>query len=277
VHAEPSGHELTGLGDRTVRKVSRKLVPFLLLLYTLAYLDRVNVGFASLEMTRELRFSNEVYGFGAGIFFLGYWLLEIPGAVLVERWSARKWISRIMLTWGAAAAATGLVNTAGQFYTARFLLGVAEAGFFPGIAVYFTHWFPANERAKAFAGYMRIHALEASGGLTYSQMGRFATADGKPAGTNDPAAAVKGADGQPASNLARNTWVTETALATALNVSYMAEKTATFGIVVGIALLLAGFGFAILAIGGALRNPELGFGLSSRKRGAEAKEAIPAS
>ena len=135
----------------------------------------------------------------------------------------------------------------------------------------------SGERAKAFAGYMRIHALEASGGLTYSQMGRFATADGKPAGTNDPAAAVKGADGQPASNLARNTWVTETALATALNVSYMAEKTATFGIVVGIALLLAGFGFAILAIGGALRNPELGFGLSSRKHGAEAKEAIPAS
>ena len=144
--------ELTGLGAQTVAKVSRRLVPFLLLLYTLAYLDRVNVGFASLEMTRELHFSNQVYGFGAGIFFLGYWLLEIPGAVLVERWSARKWISRIMLTWGVAAAATGLVNTAGEFYTARFLLGLAEAGFFPGIAVYFTHWFPAQERAKAFAG-----------------------------------------------------------------------------------------------------------------------------
>jgi len=144
--------ELTGLGAQTVAKVSRRLVPFLLLLYTLAYLDRVNVGFASLEMTRELHFSNQVYGFGAGIFFLGYWLLEIPGAVLVERWSARKWISRIMLTWGAAAAATGLVSTAGEFYTARFVLGLAEAGFFPGIAVYFTHWFPAQERAKAFAG-----------------------------------------------------------------------------------------------------------------------------
>jgi MFS family permease len=123
--------ELTGLGAQTVAKVSRRLVPFLLLLYTLAYLDRVNVGFASLEMTKELRFSNQVYGFGAGIFFLGYWLLEIPGAVLVERWSARKWISRIMLTWGAAAAATGLVSTAGEFYTARFVLGLAEAGFFP--------------------------------------------------------------------------------------------------------------------------------------------------
>ena len=152
VRAEVTRNELPGLGERTVRKVSRRLVPFLLLLYTLAYLDRVNVGFASLEMTKDLHFSNQVYGFGAGIFFLGYWLLEIPGAVLVERWSARKWISRIMLTWGAAAAATGLVNTAGEFYTARFVLGLAEAGFFPGIAVYFTHWFPAKERAKAFAG-----------------------------------------------------------------------------------------------------------------------------
>jgi F0F1-type ATP synthase membrane subunit c/vacuolar-type H+-ATPase subunit K len=119
-----------------------------------------------------------------------------------------------------------------------------------------------GERARAFAGYMRIHALESSGGLTYAQMGRFATADGKPAGTNDETLALKGPDGQPVSNAARNTWITETALGTALNVSYMAEKTALFGIVVGIALLLSGFGFAILAIGGALRNPERAFGLS---------------
>lgn len=142
----------SALGEQTIRKVRRRLIPFLLLLYTIAYLDRVNVGFASLEMTADLRFSNEVYGFGAGIFYLGYWLLEIPGAVLVERWSARKWICRIMLTWGAAAALTGLVRTSGEFYSARFLLGVAEAGFFPGVVVYFTHWFPAAERAKAFAG-----------------------------------------------------------------------------------------------------------------------------
>lgn len=142
----------SALGEQTIRKVRRRLIPFLLFLYTIAYLDRVNVGFASLEMTKDLRFSNEVYGFGAGIFYLGYWLLEIPGAVLVERWSARKWICRIMLTWGAAAALTGMVRTSGEFYTARFLLGVAEAGFFPGVVVYFTHWFPATERAKAFAG-----------------------------------------------------------------------------------------------------------------------------
>ncbi len=154
MYVQSAPNELADLGGRTVRKISRKLIPLLLLLYTIAFLDRVNLGYAGLEMTRELNFSNQVYGFGAGIFFLGYWLLEIPGAVLVERWSARKWISRILLTWGVAAAATGLVNTAGEFYTARFLLGVAEAGFFPGVAVYFTHWFPVSERAKAFAGFL---------------------------------------------------------------------------------------------------------------------------
>jgi len=111
-----------------------------------------------------------------------------------------------------------------------------------------------GDRARAFAGYMRIHALEASGGLTYAQMPRYATDDGQ--GTNDPALATKGPNGEPVSNPARNLWVTETALATALNVSYMAERLSLFSIIIGVALLLAGFGFAILAIGGALRNPE---------------------
>ena len=113
-----------------------------------------------------------------------------------------------------------------------------------------------GDRARAFASYMRIHTLEATGGLTYAQMGRFATADGAAKGTNDPAAAQKGPDGEPVANGARNIWVTATALTTALNTSYMAEQTALFGIVVGIALLLSGFGFAILAIGGALRNAD---------------------
>ena len=113
-----------------------------------------------------------------------------------------------------------------------------------------------GDRARAFASYMRIHTLEATGGLTYSQMGRFATPDGTAKGTNDPAAAQKGPDGEPVANGARNIWVTATALTTALNTSYMAEQTALFGIVVGIALLLSGFGFAILAIGGALRNAD---------------------
>jgi hypothetical protein len=113
--------------------------------------------------------------------------------------------------------------------------------------------------ARCFASYMRIHALEATGGQTYSQMARFASADGK--GTNDKAAAVNGPTGKPLDNPARNIWISETALSTALNSSYMAEQTSLFGLVVGIALLLSGFGFGILAIGGALRNPEsvLGF------------------
>jgi len=114
----------------------------------------------------------------------------------------------------------------------------------------------SGDRALAFASYIRIHALESTGGLTYAQMGRFATADSAPKGTNDPAAALKGPDGQPVSNGARATWVTATSLSTALNTSYLAEQTAIFGIVVGIALLLAGFGFAILALGGALRNAD---------------------
>jgi ACS family tartrate transporter-like MFS transporter len=142
------------LAERTRRKIHRHLVPFLVLLYTIAQFDRFNVGYASLEMTKELRFSNEVYGFGAGVFFLGYLMLEIPGAVLVERWSARKWISRIMLSWGLVAVLTGLVNTRTEFYSARFLLGVAEAGFYPGVIVYLTHWFRAADRAKALAGFM---------------------------------------------------------------------------------------------------------------------------
>lgn len=119
-----------------------------------------------------------------------------------------------------------------------------------------------GDRARAFASYMRIHTLELTGGLTYSQMGRFvAAADPKnPAGTSDAAAAMMDEKGTPVPNAARNTWVTETALTTALNTSYMAEQTALFGIVVGVALLLSGFGFAILAIGGALRNPQTALG-----------------
>jgi hypothetical protein len=122
-----------------------------------------------------------------------------------------------------------------------------------------------GERARAFAGYMRIHALEATGGLTYAQMPRYATDDGK--GTNDPARATKDENGQPVSNGARNIWVTETALATALNMSYMAEKLSLFSIVIGVALLLAGFGFGILAIGGALRNPDTALGFLHRRKG----------
>ncbi len=147
-----SAIEPVEFAERTRRKIHRRLVPFLILLYTIAFLDRANLAYASLGMTKELHLSNEVYGFGAGIFFLGYWLLEIPGAVLVEHWSARKWISRIMISWGVAASLTGLIQTRNEFYGARFLLGVAEAGFIPGVIVYLTHWFRAADRAKALAG-----------------------------------------------------------------------------------------------------------------------------
>lgn len=136
------------------RKITRRLLPFLFLLYVTAFLDRVNVSFAGLDMTRELHFSNEVFGFGAGIFFFGYCLLEIPGAMLAQVWSARKWIATIMICWGTLAGLTGLIHTAAQFNTIRFLLGLAEGGFFPAVVVYLTHWFRQGDRAKAVAFFM---------------------------------------------------------------------------------------------------------------------------
>jgi MFS transporter, ACS family, tartrate transporter len=126
----------------------------LLLLYIVAFLDRVNVAYAGLDMTKDLGFSDRVFGLGAGIFFVGYVLLEIPGALIVERWSARRWIARILVSWGAITALMSLVNTSGEFYAVRFLLGVAEAGFFPGVIVYLTHWFSSRDRAKAIAGFL---------------------------------------------------------------------------------------------------------------------------
>jgi len=138
----------------TVRKIGLRLLPFLFLLYIVAFLDRINVSFAGLEMTRDLNFSDRVFGLGAGIFFVGYVVFEIPGALLVERWSARKVIARILLTWGIVTVLVALVRTPVQFYAARFLLGAAEAGFFPGVLVYLTHWFRYEDRAKAAALFM---------------------------------------------------------------------------------------------------------------------------
>jgi ACS family tartrate transporter-like MFS transporter len=142
------------LAERTRRKIVRRIVPFVFVLYIISYLDRANVAFAKLNMTADLHFSEAVFGFGAGIFFIGYLVLEIPGALLVERWSARKWISRILISWGLCTVWIGFVKTPGQFYLARFLLGLAEAGFFPGIIVYLTHWFIARDRARAMAGFI---------------------------------------------------------------------------------------------------------------------------
>jgi ACS family tartrate transporter-like MFS transporter len=137
--------------ERARRKVYWRIIPLVFICYAVAYIDRANVAFAKLTMAKDLGFDEEIFGTGFGIFFLGYVLLEVPGALLVERWSARKWISRIMITWGIVAALTALVKTPGQFYGMRFLLGLAEAGFFPGAIVYLTHWFPARDRARALA------------------------------------------------------------------------------------------------------------------------------
>ena len=137
---------------RLRRKVAWRILPLVFLLYIVAYLDRANVGFAKLRMASDLHFSDAVYGLGIGIFFIGYLLLEIPGALLVERWSARKWFARILITWGFISALTAFVTTPMQFYVARFFLGVAEAGFFPGIIVYFTHWFTSQDRTRALSG-----------------------------------------------------------------------------------------------------------------------------
>jgi len=146
--------EVFAVSDRARRRINQRIMPYLMLLFMIAYLDRVNVGYAALEMTRALGFAPEVYGFGAGIFFLGYFLLEIPGSVLVERWSARGWIARIMISWGILAMLTGFIHNASQFFWVRFLLGAAEAGFFPGIIVYLSHWFRYEDRAKAVAMFM---------------------------------------------------------------------------------------------------------------------------
>ncbi|MDX2038176.1 MAG: MFS transporter [Isosphaeraceae bacterium] len=141
--------------DRARRKAYRRLLPLLFLCYVIAYIDRTNVSIAFPYMEKGLsNFGKDVQGFGGGIFFIGYFLLEIPGTLLVEKWSARKWISRIMVSWGIVAALTSMVSTPIQFYIARFVLGLAEAGFFPGVIVYLTHWFPSRDRTKALAWFL---------------------------------------------------------------------------------------------------------------------------
>lgn len=137
-----------------LRKAKGRILPYIFLLYIIAFVDRVNVGFAKLRMATDLGFSNEVIGFGAGIFFIGYVVLEIPGTWIVERWSARKWIARIMITWGIFTIVNAFIHTEKQFYITRFCIGLAEAGFFPGMIVYLSHWFTARERARAVAFFM---------------------------------------------------------------------------------------------------------------------------
>jgi MFS transporter, ACS family, tartrate transporter len=137
-----------------IAKATRRLIPFLCLAYIVNFLDRVNVGFAALHMNEDLGFTPAVYGFGAGIFFLGYILCEVPSNLALHRFGARIWIARIMISWGLVACAMSLVWDETSFYVMRFLLGVAEAGFFPGVILYLTYWFPAETRARIVAVFM---------------------------------------------------------------------------------------------------------------------------
>jgi ACS family tartrate transporter-like MFS transporter len=142
------------VATHTRRQIGLRLLPFLFVLYVANYLDRTNLAYAALEMSHDLGFSDRVFGLGAGIFFVGYVALQIPGALMVEHWSARRCITTIMVAWGSLTALTGLVHTAGQLYAARLVLGAAEAGFFPGVVVYLSHWFIREDRAKATSNFM---------------------------------------------------------------------------------------------------------------------------
>src|SRR5579862_1972968 len=147
------------VADAALSKARRRLIPFLFVLYLVAYLDRINVGFASLQMNRELGLSESVFGLGAGLFFIGYSIFEVPSNLILERVGARVWIARIMISWGVVAMAMVAVRGAASFFAIRFVLGLAEAGFFPGVILYLTFWFPAREQARAVALFMTATAL----------------------------------------------------------------------------------------------------------------------
>ena len=142
-----------------IAKLTWRLVPFLFLLYIVAYLDRINVGFAALEMQQELHFNDAVYGFGAGMFFLGYFFLQVPSNLVLQRMGAKRWVAVLMMTWGVISSAMIFVTTPRSFYVLRFLLGAAEAGFFPGVILYLKNWFPASARARTVARFMTAGPL----------------------------------------------------------------------------------------------------------------------
>jgi MFS family permease len=173
----------SSVAERARKRITWRLMPFLLWLYFLAFIDRTNVSVTALQMRKPLSeggldFTDAIIGTGAGIFFIGYFLLEIPGTLIVERWSARKWIARIMISWGIIAAMMGLIgapwmnfsSNENQFYVLRFILGLAEAGYFPGIIVYLSHWFRYEDRAKAKAGFMVGLPIATMIGVPLSQL-----------------------------------------------------------------------------------------------------------
>ena len=153
------------LEERALRKATRRLIPFLFLIYVVAYLDRVNVSFAQLQLEDDLDFSDTIFGIGAGIFSLGYVMFGVPSGLALNRFGARRWLALIMITWGVLSASTMFIEGPASFYVLRFLLGVAEAGFFPGIILYLTWWFPERERARVLALFMTaIAAAYVAGG-----------------------------------------------------------------------------------------------------------------
>jgi MFS transporter, ACS family, tartrate transporter len=149
------------MGSQVVSKITWRLVPFLFLLYIIAYLDRINVGFAALQMQGQLGFNDKVYGNAAGVFFLGYFLFQIPSNLILQKVGAKRWVSILMITWGVISACMLFVRTEHGFYAMRFLLGLAEAGFFPGVILYLKNWFPADARARTVAWFMTAAALSA--------------------------------------------------------------------------------------------------------------------
>ena len=176
VTSEPP-EEISALEKETMRKVSMRLLPFLFLIYVLNFVDRSNISLAALQMNRDLSFSSSAFGFGAGIFFLGYAAFEVPSNYALSRVGARRWIARIMITWGIIATLMMLVRTPVQFYILRFFLGVAEAGFFPGVVFYLTHWFPAPMRARATSRF--FIALPISGVVSGTLGGALLALDGR--------------------------------------------------------------------------------------------------
>jgi ACS family tartrate transporter-like MFS transporter len=151
--------EESGSADDAFRKVAWRLIPFMILLYFVAFLDRINIGIAALTMNKDLGISATVYGNAAGIFFLGYFLCEVPSNIMLEKVGARRWIARIMISWGLLSASMIFVQGEASLYVIRFLLGAAEAGFFPGMILYLTYWFPASARANITGAFMVAIAL----------------------------------------------------------------------------------------------------------------------
>lgn len=159
---------ISELEKRTMRKITLRIVPFVILLYFISFIDRVNIGFASLQMNKDLGLSAGAYGFGAGLFFWGYFLFEVPSNIILHKIGARIWIARVMITWGIVSAGMAFTRGANSFYALRFLLGVAEAGFFPGIILYLSYWFPVRQRAAVVALFMAAAPLSTAFGSPIS-------------------------------------------------------------------------------------------------------------